>query len=67
MDQRVFKEWMTEPRAIQKVLLNRRRYLFMNNCSGHKITDSVQQGLDDTITRVFFLPPNATRLCQPFD
>ena len=67
MDQRVFRERIKEPRAIQKDHLNRRRYLFMDNCSGHKITESTQQALHEIITSVLFLPPNATHLCQPLD
>ena len=43
-----------------KKSLNRRKYLFMNNYSGHKITDSTQQVLNDIITSVSFLPPKAT-------
>ena len=67
MDQRAFKEWIKEPRAIQKDPLNRRRYLFMDKCSGHKTTESTQQALDEKITSVLFLPPKVTHLCQPLD
>ena len=67
MDNVVFEEWLREPRAIDRDADNRTRYLYMDNCSGHKQTDNVSNALLSINTEIEFLPRNATHLCQPLD
>jgi len=35
MDQQVFLQWLSEPRAIKKDTYGRKRTIFLDNCSGH--------------------------------
>lgn len=67
MDGRVFKEWLTEPRAIAALPGGRRRVLYVDNCSGHNTTPGVEEALKGINTELRKLPPNATDLVQPAD
>ena len=67
MDNNVFQKWLQEPRAISKDPGGRTRMLFLDNCSGHRLSDPVKEGLTNISTRLKFLPKNATHLCQPLD
>lgn len=67
MDKRVFKEWLSEPRAISKPLNGRRRTLFVDNCSGHNENDDTALLLSRINTNLKKFPANATDLVQPAD
>ena len=67
MDRPVFNEYFNEPRAIQRYSSGRRRFLYLDNCPGHKLTDQVRQSLEAILAEIVFLPKNATHLCQPLD
>lgn len=41
--------------------------MFVDNASGHKLTEAATETLKDSNTRLRFLPKNATDLCQPAD
>ncbi len=67
MDQIVFNQWLSEPRAISRDAQNRRRILFMDNCSGKKITEDMEKSLDAINTAINFIPSNSSNLCLPLD
>ena len=58
---------MEEPPAINVDETNRTRHLFVDNCSGHKLTDAIRSSLEAINTEFLFMPPNKAHLCQPFD
>jgi hypothetical protein len=41
--------------------------LYVDNCSGHKLTPSHREALAKANTELRFLPPNCTDLIQPAD
>jgi len=67
MDRRVFLEWLKEPRAVRKLQNGKKRVIFMDNASGHALTDQVRDALSSINAEIRFLPRNATDLCQPAD
>ena len=67
MDNRVFREWLSEPRAIKADTYGRKRVLFVDNCTGHNETDGVKACLARLNTELRKLPANATDLIQPAD
>ena len=67
MDHVVFNQWLNEIRALPPVPPGRERVLFLDNCSGHAMTEEVIETLRKTRTEVRFLPANATDLWQPAD
>ncbi len=40
---------------------------FLDNCSGHRVSDQVQNSLDSMKTKLVFLSANATHLFQPLN
>lgn len=52
MDTTVMPQWLSERRAIKPLVHQRRRVLFVGNCSGHKITEDVQAAEQNINTRV---------------
>lgn len=67
MDQALFVQWLREPRAICPLSSDRHRILFLDNCSGHTLTQKVLNALNEIRTTIRYLPPNTTHLCQPLD
>jgi len=67
MDRKKFVEWLGEGRAICPLPGVKRRVLFLDNCSGHALTEEAKEALRKVNTEVRFLPKNATDLCQPAD
>ena len=67
MDNNVFIQWLQEPRAICKDPEGRSGTLFLNNCSCHRLSNSVSEALNNILTSLAFLPRSATHLCQPLD
>jgi hypothetical protein len=67
MDQRVFREYLGERRAIWGDLQGRVKTLYVDNCSGHLSDEECTEELSKINTRIRFLPANATDLCQPAD
>lgn len=67
MDNQTFIKWLSEPRAIKKDTFHRRRFLFVDNCSGHVENEDVYQALGAINTELRKLPKNATDLVQPAD
>lgn len=67
MDSRVFAEWLGEKRVLSLLSDGSRRILFVDNASGHKLTEAAREALKISNTELRFLPKNATDLCQPAD
>lgn len=67
MDQRVFVQWLEEPRANPPDRFGRTKVIFMDNCGGHNETLQSQGALQKLKAVIRKLPPNATDLCQPAD
>lgn len=67
MDGKVFKAWLSEPRAIKPLPFEQMRILFIDNCSGHVIDSETREELRRIRTKIRKLPPNATHLIQPAD
>lgn len=67
MDNRVFVEWFREPRAIKKDSSGRKSILFVDNFSGHGLSDGVLSALANINTELRKLPANPTDLVQPAD
>lgn len=65
MDEAAWKDWQSEPRAIKLLENNRRRVLYVDNCSSHTDGDSIQKCLRNITTTLQILPPNATHSIQP--
>ena len=47
---RVMQEWVMDDRAMPRLPNNRRRVLFMDNCSSHNVTPELQAALDSKNT-----------------
>ena len=62
MDSRMFGEWLSENRAVSIELHGRKRVLYIDNCSGHSLTDDVKAALRRKNIEVRFFPANATDL-----
>lgn len=67
MDTVVMPQWLREPRAIRKLQNDRKRVLFVDNCSGHNATAELETALHDINTEIRYFPKNATDLVQPCD
>lgn len=66
MDKRVFQEWLSEPRAINRRTDERKRILYVDNCSGHIETEGLSK-LQAIRTGLRKFPVNATDMVQPAD
>lgn len=67
MDSRVFSEWLGEKRIMTPCPAGKERVLFVDNASGHKLSEAAKAALKYSNTTLRFLPKNATDLCQPAD
>jgi hypothetical protein len=67
MDRTVFPQWLMERRAYQPDLYGRTKTVFLDNCGGHNSTPDLEAALDRTRTKLAFLPPCSTDLCQTAD
>ena len=67
MDNRVFREWLSEPRAIKSDTYGRKRVLFVDNCTRQNETDGVKVCLAQLNTELRKLAANVTDLIQPAD
>ena len=67
MDNNVFQKWLQEARSISKDPDGKSRTLFLDNCSGHMLSDPVKEALNNISASLKFLTKNATHLCQPLD
>lgn len=67
MDASVWRAWLNESRAINRLPSNRERVLFVDNCSSHVTNDDVQVSLNNIRTSLRKLPANATNIVQPAD
>lgn len=47
MDNRVFGEWLAEPRAMKKDCFGHKLVLFVDNCSGHSETEEITSRLHE--------------------
>lgn len=65
MDSTFMPQWLSEPRVISKLSGNRRRVLFMDNCSDHKKREALKTAADSITTEIRFFPDNTTHLMQP--
>eukprot|EP00171_Calliarthron_tuberculosum_P006261 IDg6261t1 len=59
--------WLNEKRVIKPLPNNRRRILYVDNCSGHVETEEMLSASANLNTVVRYFPPNATHLIQPCD
>lgn len=67
MDCTVMPKWISETFVVKPFSNNRRRILYVNNCSGHSSTLSLIQAANTINTEIKYFPPKATRLIQPCD
>jgi DDE superfamily endonuclease len=67
VDQKVMLEYISDPRTLPKLRDDKRRTLYVDNCSGSKLTPSHREALAKTNSELRFLPPNFTDLIQPAD
>ena len=67
IDRIVMAQWRKEPRAISLLPGGRRRVLYMDNCSGHGITDEIKSALESINTEVRIPAKNANDLVEPAD
>jgi hypothetical protein len=67
MDQALFPEYFTEPRAFQLDLHGRTKVISVDNYSNHRITPRLSTVLTEKQIVLRFLPPCCTHLCQPVD
>lgn len=49
IDRIVMAQWQREPRAIKALPNGRKRVLFIDNFSGHNLTDNIKQALADPL------------------
>lgn len=66
IDGRFMKLWVREPRARPPIPSEKKRVLFMDNCSGQNFTGALQASLKSINTETIF-PTNATDLIEPAD
>ena len=67
MDNRVFYEWLEEPRTIQKLSNGKKRILYVDNCSGHAKMKKIEKILVLINTELRKLPANSADKAQPAD
>lgn len=68
MDGATWKEWLGEPRALPKLIMGRKRHLFVDNCSSHSESGAhIGSLLQRSNTSLRKLVANATHLCQAAD
>ena len=60
-------QWLSERRIIRRLPHDRRRVLYVDNCSGHTNTMELEKACDGINTKIKYFPPNATHLVQPCD
>lgn len=67
MDQRLFRGYLKEGRAMSANHHGLQKTIFLDNCSGHLDESECQEVLKRINARLRYLPPNATDLCEPAD
>lgn len=67
MDLEAIPQWLEYTDVLWKPLNVRKRALFVEKCSGHKVTEAVPAALDKLNTEVLYFPKNSTDLVQPCD
>jgi hypothetical protein len=66
-DQRVFREYLMERRAMWPDQKGRLKTIYLDNCGGHLSDDQCPDELQRLNARLCFFPANATDLCQAAD
>lgn len=66
-DSKTFPLFFQEPRSYQSDPQGRKKYLFVDNFSGHNLIPQLEQTLANVSTKLLYFPPNATHLIQPAD
>ncbi|EGZ12175.1 hypothetical protein PHYSODRAFT_515705 [Phytophthora sojae] len=67
MTQRLFREYLSERKAMRADPHGRNKTIYLDNCSGHLEADQCQDELNSINADLQFFPLNATDLCQPAD
>ena len=67
MDQNLFTEYFSEPRAFQYDVYGRSKMTWMDNCTGHNMTPQLSVVLKAKQIILKYLSPCSTHLCQPAD
>ena len=67
MDQTLFAEYFSEPRAFQFDVHGRSKVIWVDNCTGHNVTPQLSVVLEAKQIILKYLPPCSTYLCQPAD
>ncbi|KAG3112234.1 hypothetical protein PI124_g9050 [Phytophthora idaei] len=67
MNQHIFREYLTERRAMAADPQSRRKTIFLDNCSGHLEESQCQDELNRLNAHLRYLSAIATDLCQPAD
>lgn len=58
MDRTVLVQWLRERRAISSLPENQKMTIFMDNCTGHTVTDNCIAALADLNAEIVFFPKN---------
>ena len=67
MDQTLFAEYFSEPRAFQSDVHSRPKIVWVDNCTGHNMTPQLNVVLEAKQAILKYLPSCSTHLCQPAD
>ena len=67
MNQNLFVDWLSEPRAIDKNPVGRTRVIFIDNCTAHNETPKQLEALEKINAKIMKPSANSTHLCQPLD
>ncbi|KAG0620447.1 hypothetical protein M758_4G216500 [Ceratodon purpureus] len=65
MDQSIMPEFFLDPRAYQGDLHGQQKIVWLDNCSGHTLTPRLEAIPTSKNTKLNYLPPCSTHLCQP--
>lgn len=52
---------------MKRLLNGRKRMLYLDNCSGHRLTEGASAATNDINTKIWFIPSNCTEFKQPCD
>jgi hypothetical protein len=67
MDKSIFAEYFSDQRSYQGDAHGHMKHVFVDNCSSHIGSERLTQVLSSKNTKLGYLPPCTTHLCQPVD
>jgi hypothetical protein len=67
MEKTIFADYFSDQRSYQGDAHGHMKHVFVDNCSSHNGSERVTQVLSSKNTKLCYLPPCTTHLCQPAD